>query len=734
MSASHSTEDSAPSEPPSQTSIESVSIPTPEPSSVPPLASRRSRSMPAFLVPLVEKTWGRLGLCALSGTLLFLACADFDIWPLAWIGMIPLFLVLLDSDGQPRTKHAFLYGMFTGLFANGGGFYWIVGLLQRFGGLPFVAAFPLFLLLIGYQAITFGLFATLICRLRMHIGIKITWLAPLVWVSCELCVPYVFPWYLSITQAWVPTVIQIADITGPLGVSFLLVLSNGALFDVLHALLRAKPGRRMRAFFGAPAFAAITILICLAYGKVRIQQVDAARAQAEKIRVGVVQANVGIREKFVPGLREKQHALHLSLSQDLASRGAELLVWPESSYPYYFLRPVKGDYSENDVRKVQRGFSTPILFGSLTAEPSKNGEPAVYNTAILFDKNGKTSGTFDKNFLLIFGEYLPFAQQLDFLRKMIPAISNFSRGTETTTFTIDIRGKQYSLGPMICYEDIIPAFGRRLFADPNPPNLMVNITNDAWFGATSEPYEHLALSVYRAVEHRVELVRAVNTGVSAFVDAAGRIYQKGPSVDPQLQPNALPLTLLDDMALLPPGGYYQRLGETFGLSCLVIVLSLLALARQRGGMPLRFGFILSGSFVLHAIVLFVGIVLPIGAQSLFSVLLHRGEQLLSESATFSASWQLLLLLSVGAAGLGAYAGQLRTKRPPILELGFAICLTTVVPVVVLGRMEGNTGAVVIVSGVAFLSALLALKLAAKWPRRTSAAATKKTPASPPSEI
>lgn len=690
--------------------------PSPKSSADAPQASSRRSSLPAWLDRVLGTTWGRLLFSILSGTLLFLACADFDIWPLAWIGMVPLLWVLLDGDGQPRTQQPFFYGMVAGMFANGGGFYWIVGLLQRFGHLPWIAAAPLFLLLIAYQALTFGLFAVIVCRLRMHLGVKVTWLAPLVWVACELCVPYVFPWYLSITQAWVPTVIQIADITGPLGVSFLLVLSNGALFDVLHAIGRAKPGRRLRAFLGTPLLAVGTIVLCLAYGTVRIHQVDEARTRAEKLRVGVVQANVGIHEKFVPGLREQQHALHLSLSQQLSSQGADLILWPESSYPYAMPRPVPGDWPVGDRRKVQSGFQTPIVFGALTVDRKGAGDYDMFNTAIMLDKEGKAVGTFDKNFLLIFGEYLPFAHELDFLRRAIPEISNFSRGTETTTFPIDVRGKRYSLGPMICYEDIIPAFGRRLFADKNPPNLMVNITNDAWFGATSEPYEHLALAVFRAVEHRVELVRAVNTGVSAFVDAAGRIYEKGPSVDPQLQPDAKPVTLIADMALLPPGGLFQRIGETFGFLCLCAVMLLGALSRQRAGAPLRFGLLVGGSAVLHGSVLVGGLLFPSGVSALYAVLLHRGENALPESLVFAASWQLLLMLSIAAFGLGIFCGRKPSKRPPTMELIGAVCATTVLPVTLLGRMEGNTGAVVIVSGLTVVVALLARRLGAKLRR------------------
>ena len=288
----------------------------------------------------------------------------------------------------------------------------------------------------------------------------------------------------------------------------------------------------------------------LGYGMMRIHQVDSVRAAAPKIRVGVVQANIGIHEKFVPGLRERQHALHLSLSQTLSSRGADLILWPESSYPLSAAAQLPDRLPDNDPRKLQRGFTTPLLFGALTVERRGN-EWAPYNTALLLDKQGQVRGSFDKNFLLIFGEYLPFARQLSFLRELIPAISNFERGTETTTFPLSSTA---ALQPGA--DDLLrghhPRLGRRLFADKNPPNLLLNITNDAWFGATSEPYEHLALAVYRAVEHRTELVRAVNTGVSAYIDATGRIVQKGPSVDPTLTPMFSQVALLQDMASCRP--------------------------------------------------------------------------------------------------------------------------------------------------------------------------------------
>lgn len=676
-----------------------------------------------WLAFLLARPLGRAFLCVLAGTLLFLSCADFDIWPLCWLGLVPLLWVLLDEDGQPRTQRPFLYGMITGLFANGGGFYWIIGLLMRFGHMPFIAALPLFLLLVGYQAITFGFFAALLCRLRAQLDVKVTFLAPLCWVACELCVPYVFPWYLAITQAWVPPVIQIADVTGPLGVSFLLVLSNGALFDVSQALGRGSWTRQLRQALGAPLVAAVTIVLSLAYGALRIHQIDAARAAADKVKVGVVQANVGINEKFVPGLREQQHELHLRLSQELTQKGAELLVWPESSYPYPIRRPPLRDFPPGDLRRVHQGFDTPILFGALTFEREPSGELVPYNTALMLERDDRITGSFDKNFLLIFGEYLPFARELDWLRRMIPEISNFARGTTTTTFPLNVHGKHYAVGPMICYEDIIPAFGRRLFAGPNPPNLLINITNDAWFGATSEPYEHLALSVYRAVEHREDLVRAVNTGVSAFIDAAGRVRKKGPSVDPQLTPGAPPVTLLEDAALLRPGGFYQQLGETFGGLCFVMVLLFGVLARQRAGHPVRWGVLLASTAALHLSVLLSAFVLSGGLRGFYAALLHRNEAAVPEAELFTATWQLVVVLVLAAVAVAVAVGRHLGRRPNRgapppgqLELVSAVALTTVLPVVLLGRMEGNTGAVVILSGLCLAAATPALHLGARLHR------------------
>ena len=150
---------------------------------------------------------------------------------------------------------------------------------------------------------------------------------------------------------------------------------------------------------------------------------------------------------------------------------------------------------------------------------------------------------------MLFGEYIPFYDAIPWFTKLFPEASNFSRGSEPATFPLQVGGRDYRLGPLICYEDILPGFARRVAK--LDPNAFINITNDAWFGRTAEPYQHLALAVFRSVEHRLEMVRAVNTGVSAHIDAAGRVRAQTESVDPAELPPPTPKTLLVDLAMLP---------------------------------------------------------------------------------------------------------------------------------------------------------------------------------------
>jgi apolipoprotein N-acyltransferase len=511
----------------------------------------------------------RVGLSLLSAVMLAVSVPTFGLWPLMWVALVPQIAVALQASTH---KRAFLYGWLTGTVANAIAFYWMDFLLEHFGHMPALEALPIMGLLVGYQGVAFGIFSWAVRRFEQRTRLPLVLLAPLLMVAIELGLPQIFPYYLAISQAFVPIVIQIADITGPLGVTALVLAVNGAIFDAWR--LR---GRGFRVAGRGLAVVGALIVADLAYGGVRLHQVDARRAAAPKVKTGVVQANVGIMEKWDPHEFARLLATHQSQSAELARAGAQLIVWPESSYPYALRRPpdpFAHDFQEDDARRVRRGFETPLLFGAVTRSTE---EKYPYNTALMMNAAGDATAKYDKVFLMLFGEYIPFYDAIPWFTKLFPEASNFSRGSDPASFPLQVDGRDYRLGPLICYEDILPGFARRVAR--LQPNAFINITNDAWFGRTAEPHQHLALAVFRSIEHRIEMVRAVNTGVSAHIDAAGRVREQTESVDPAELPTPTPKTLLVDLAMLPGGGLYRHVGDLFGFACLGALIAILIRSR-----------------------------------------------------------------------------------------------------------------------------------------------------------
>jgi apolipoprotein N-acyltransferase len=550
----------------------------------------RATQPPDLRIPVPASKWLRLLAVAVSGASIFLATANFDIWPLAWIGFLPLFWVLSDTTA----KGAFLWGWLAGTITNFGGFYWVPDLLERFGHLPTAAAWPLAMLLYGYQGLNYGLFAWALHRARRdpRARLPLALLAPVFMVGAELITPMIFPWYLAITQAWIVPVIQVADLGGPYAVTTLIMLVNGVLYDAFDAW------RHRRSLPMRPIIAGAVILAtALIYGQIRIVQVDAKRKKAPSLQVGIVQGNIGIVSGKTPRVRLRHHGIYLRESQKLQRDGAQLLVWPESAYPFVLLRDQWKDFPSNDGRQVMRGLKVPLLFGALSWG---HKDPYPYNSAYLMTPDGKIQGRFDKNFLMIFGEYIPFYDSLKVIKKWFPATNNFARGREVTTFPLAVdteagraresidpskSSSKAKIGPLICYEDIIPEFTRRVAK--LRPNLLVNVTNDAWFGDTSEPWQHLALSVFRAVELRLDLVRSVNTGVSAFIDANGRMLANTKAYDPHKYGPIPPVTLMHRVRSLQGSKtVYTEIGDLFaylmlGAGILLLLVPFVRARRRR---------------------------------------------------------------------------------------------------------------------------------------------------------
>src|ERR1700723_3966095 len=298
--------------------------------------------------------YGALALSTLSGCLWFLAVTPFDFSALAWIAAVPMFMAIERAGGFRR---ALFLGWWAGLIETAGGFYWLIDVMRRFADFPWVAAALVFLLFCATRAIIFLLFTAAVCAVRKRAQVPMALLGPIVMVSCELLVPQLFPCGQWISQAWNPLVIQISELTGPLGVTALLMMVNGALYDLT---LNARAAR-------LPAMAAAVLLAAaLIFGAVRMRQIDAVLAQAPRLEVGLVQPT---REYSVPRdfsrdeARRQLTALQ-EQSRRLEREGAQLLVWSEGSYPVAVPRSFSADFSENSLAMIRRGFSVPTLIGA----------------------------------------------------------------------------------------------------------------------------------------------------------------------------------------------------------------------------------------------------------------------------------------------------------------------------------------------------------------------------------
>ena len=515
--------------------------------------------------------YGAFGLVTLSGCLWFLAVTPFDLSALAWIAAVPM---LIAVDRAPTFKQVLFLGWWAGVVETGGGFYWLIDVMQRFADFPWIAAALVFLLFCAARALIFLLFTAILYGVRRRRRVPMTWIAPLAMVSGELLVPQLFPCGQWISQAWNPHVIQIAELTGPLGVTALLMLVNGAIYDL------AVGGRAMR--YSALAAAAL-LGAALLFGAVRMRQVDDIVAQAPRMKVGLVQPNFAYT---VDGEFSQDEALQeltalQAESRRLQQAGAQLLVWSEGAYPVTLPRNFIADFAPEYLGMIRRGFDVPVVIGADMYDPSRED---AFNSAILLDGGGRVAGLYDKVRLLAFGEYIPGIDTFPWLRKLLPpGTGRFTAGKGPGVLTLQgPGGRTWRLGPVICYEDILQGFLRGV--GQLRPNLLVNLTSDSWFGADTEPWEHLALSVFASVELRVGLVRAVNSGVSAYIDPNGRLRQTTYADDPYRHPHAA-----DGMMVAAPwmaGGrtLFVAVGNLFAYLCMAATLVLLGMAwRARAG-------------------------------------------------------------------------------------------------------------------------------------------------------
>lgn len=496
-------------------------------------------------------------LAALSGVLLALSFSAFDLGFLAWISLAPLLLALRGKT--PR--QGFRLGGMTGLLAFGGTLSWISTSLHSYGRIPLITASVITLLLCLYCALYPALFGAIVARLRQTRPALVVAAAPAAWTGLELARATVltgFPWaLLGYTQHAVLPVIQIADITGVYGVTYLIVLANILVAELIEDRTRVIP---------AAAGCAIVIAV-MVYGTVRMQQDNAAKG----IQLSVVQGNIDQDKKWDPAYQAAVFSTYRRLTVKALDRKPDLVLWPETATPFYFDGVAASDVALTArLRTFVADSGTPLLFGSPRFERGTDRTYLLRNSAYLLDADGATAAIYHKMHLVPLGEYVPLKKSvLFFLEKLVTAGGDFQPGTDYTVMKVRNResGRMCSVGTAICYEIIFPDLVRQ-FVDQGA-TVVTTITNDAWFGRSAAPYQHFSMAVFRAVENRVPVVRAANTGISGFIDAHGRVLEQS-----EIFTEAV-LT----KTVVPSDGtktFYTRYGDVFACLCLLTSILLLA--------------------------------------------------------------------------------------------------------------------------------------------------------------
>jgi len=485
-----------------------------------------------------------------SGWLLILSFPKFGTGLLAWVSLVPLFFAL---RGEKTLIQGLLLGLVTGMTAQVGIMYWITHVVVNYGYLPYPVGIAAMLLLSAYLSLYTGLFSAAVVFFRKK-KVPVWMVAPLLWTCLEYVKSHLltgFPWEnLGYSQYLQLPLIQIVDITGVYGVTFFIVLINAMIYDVLFV-----PGTKKMIFAKILVVAGIFLMV-YGYGIFRIQEIGRQMTAAPKVAVRIAQGNIDQSVKWNPQYQRETVEIHTALSMQKRLSKPDLIVWPETAFPAFF-------QDVNDLHRIVVGFvkqsGSWLLFGSPTYDRQEKNM-TLFNSALLLSPEGAIMGKYDKVHLVPYGEYVPLRQYFPFINKLVEGIGDFGTGPGYRPLTFG----PYRVGVLICYEGIFPGAARTYKQEG--ADFLVNLTNDAWFGQTSAPYQHLSMTVFRAVENHLDVVRAANTGISAFIDSTGKMTNKSALFE---------RAFLDgNVHIIKGSTFYAAQGDVFIYTCFLILMIL----------------------------------------------------------------------------------------------------------------------------------------------------------------
>lgn len=476
---------------------------------------------------------------------------------LAWICFVPLFVAIYHAT--PRKS--FLLTFLTGFVFYSLSLYWIYNALTVYGGLYSYVAIGILFLMMVILAALMGLITLCTSFIKNKFGGSYIYIVPIVWVAVELLRSYFpfrgFPWNnIAYSQALYPIFIQSADMFGIFGLTFVIILVNQLLAEVIVKKIHLTAPK----LFAHIAIAVAVFTVLIAYGWYRVQTIEVRSPDGRQIRIGMVQGNIPQDQKWDSEALARNLAIYKKFTNEIKKSRADLIIWPESSFPYVL------SVNDNVLDLNRIGLSSFaeggawLLFGALASK--KTPESSLYNSAFLIDNLGNIKGRYDKVHLVPFGEYVPFKKFLFFAKKIVAPVGNFKFGDIDRKIQTD----KYQIGTLICYEDVFPAIARR--HTQNGANILINMTNDAWYGWTAAAYQHLYKSIFRAVENRRFVLRATNTGVSAVINPLGRVEIKSKLF--------VPGVMISDVDLRKGETIYDIIGNMFAYICAGLTILLIA--------------------------------------------------------------------------------------------------------------------------------------------------------------
>lgn len=497
-----------------------------------------------------------------SAGLAFLATPPVGWWPLAFVAFVPLLLAMRGvTPGR-----AFALGWLAGTAWNLASCSWWLVVLERATGLPLPVCLLLTLLIAAWQGLAYALGAWAVSVLAVRFGLTPVFAAPLAFALAEATIPYLLKGYIAMTVWQVWPLVQWTELGGPPAVSAVVMLANAVAAGAAVALHR----RRIPEF--AVRVGAVVLAAAVAAGYLRGAQVAAARSGAPAARIGLVQVNRP--DGAEPG-RQEQKALLQALGRATAvllANGAELVVWPETVWPMALERTPPGSDGPELLRTLVAGFNGRILFGAVTA----GDDGTRHNSAVLLSPAGQVEGYYHKNRPVPFFEYMPMGERLPRLAETARNIFRPDRpylrpGTEPAV----LQAGPLQLGVLICSEEMQPGYGQVVARAG--PDLLVGMASDFWFRGTGAATQHLVLASFRAVETRRDLLHVTDSGISALIDASGRVrLMAGPAAGPPE-----PVTVLEARAarleLYSPG---PAIIQLFSPACL-LALALAVVWRVR---------------------------------------------------------------------------------------------------------------------------------------------------------